>query len=452
MTVWELVEAPFWLNDGSGATIYRFADRVFVGEAVNATGNDFNASQGSIFPAFNPPTDGANWALRDSQLLAVASTGLIAVAGVTRASDRKSLPATTIGVAGFVVNDTDENVSSWALYGDVQHEANAIRHSFGLELAVKNKAGNATYDVYSGGTGTFGIWLAAGGDPSYGGSAANPSMVAIAIGGNSHTWNTGIALRDTGLTTIGGEKRAIDMAQKHALRWLVSAGVLGAKIRSDIDTADRDVSQLFENRAVSWYGDNDKPFFRITHTASGVNYVDVLDSVTTGAPSVRARGDDTNISLDVQGRGTGGVNVKGTGTNDSAAAGYVGEIIESTVLVGSAVALTSPNAANVTSISLTAGDWDVWGNVFFTPNAATSVTQWRGAVNTTSATLPTRPGAGGMYQNIQAALVPASDFGQPVGVTRISLSGTTTVYLVALGVFTVNTLAAYGYIGARRVR
>lgn len=142
----------------------------------------------------------------------------------------------------------------------------------------------------------------------------------------------------------------------------------------------------------------------------------------------------------------------GTGTNDSAAAGIVGEIIESTVLVGSVVALTTATSANVTSISLTAGDWDVWGNVWFNPAATTSITRMQGAINTTSATLPTAPGAGARFAHSQAALVPNAQIGYPVGQLRISLSGTTTVYLVAEATFTVSTLGAYGYIGARRVR
>lgn len=143
---------------------------------------------------------------------------------------------------------------------------------------------------------------------------------------------------------------------------------------------------------------------------------------------------------------------KGTATNDDAVAGNIGEIIESTVLVGSAVSLTTATPADVTSISLTAGDWDVWGNIWYTPGATTSITIHQGAVNTTSATLPTAPGAGANYKVVEAATVPNAIFGEFVGQRRLSLSGTTTVYLVTQATFTVSTLAAYGYIGARRVR
>ena len=38
------------------------------------------------------------------------------------------------------------------------------------------------------------------------------------------------------------------------------------------------------------------------------------------------------------------------------------------------------------------------------------------------------------------------------GMRRISLSGTSTIYLIGYATFTVSTMTAYGFIGARRVR
>lgn len=151
-------------------------------------------------------------------------------------------------------------------------------------------------------------------------------------------------------------------------------------------------------------------------------------------------------------QGVGAPNkVLGTTTNDNAAAGYVGEYIESIVLSGSAVSLTTAIAANVTSISLTGGDWDVSGTVIISRNAATSMTQNAAWVSTTSATQPTAP-AGGIALLINSATVGTTLQSFPVGTTRFSLSGTTTVYLGVLTVFTVNTSDAYGIIRARRVR
>lgn len=144
-------------------------------------------------------------------------------------------------------------------------------------------------------------------------------------------------------------------------------------------------------------------------------------------------------------------NVVGTITNDNAAAGSVGEVISSTVLNAAAVALTSNVAANVTSISLTPGDWDVWGNVATKPAGTTTTAGVAGAINTVSATLPTYPNSGAV-----ADMPYAAGAGQSctfsVGKMRLSLAVTTTVYLVAQSTFSVSTSAAYGFIGARRAR
>jgi hypothetical protein len=145
------------------------------------------------------------------------------------------------------------------------------------------------------------------------------------------------------------------------------------------------------------------------------------------------------------------VQVIGVATNSSAPAGIVGEYISSTVLVGSAVALSTGTPANVTSISLTAGDWDVWGSVAFNPAGTTTITAESGGINTVTGTLPTSPGGGGFVSLAGGFTTGAGDT-LPVGSTRLSLPATTTVYLVAQAAFAISTMGAYGFLGARRRR
>lgn len=144
----------------------------------------------------------------------------------------------------------------------------------------------------------------------------------------------------------------------------------------------------------------------------------------------------------------------GTATNDSASAGQIGEYISSAVASGSSVSLTTDTAANVTSISLTAGDWDVSGFVAFDNGATTSITRLAASISQVSATSDFTT-AHAYGSQIAAAFVPGSggvDITQRAGPLRISLAGTTTIYLVAFATFTVSSLAAYGGIRARRVR
>lgn len=144
--------------------------------------------------------------------------------------------------------------------------------------------------------------------------------------------------------------------------------------------------------------------------------------------------------------------IVGTTLGDNANAGSVGEFISSTVLQGSSVNLTSNTAANITSISLTAGDWDVSGSVWFNPASTTTSGQQAGWISTTSATLPTAPGNGGEFNNSNTIPTNNGSFGFCVGPTRVNVSTTTTVYLSAQANFSASTMGAFGFIRARRVR
>jgi hypothetical protein len=62
---------------------------------------------------------------------------------------------------------------------------------------------------------------------------------------------------------------------------------------------------------------------------------------------------------------TGG-QYRGNNTNTAAPAGYIGQILSTNVASGSAVTLTNATTAQVTSVSLTAGNWMLVGEVVFT--------------------------------------------------------------------------------------
>lgn len=140
----------------------------------------------------------------------------------------------------------------------------------------------------------------------------------------------------------------------------------------------------------------------------------------------------------------------GTTASSAVTSGNVGEYLSSSIPVASSVALSTGVTANVTSLSLTAGDWDVWGTVATNPASSTTQTIVIGAINTTSATLPTIP-AGGAYAS-QVALATGIATTFPVGTTRIITSSATTAYLVANAAFGVSSQSVYGFIAARRVR
>jgi len=112
--------------------------------------------------------------------------------------------------------------------------------------------------------------------------------------------------------------------------------------------------------------------------------------------------------------------------------------------------LTSPNAANVTGLPLTAGDWDCYGSIVRSVTGSTSVTIANTSLSQTSATAGTLSD-GSADQLGTAANVVGNDFSRNVA-TRELLSATTNVFLVAKDTFSASTNKAYGTMFCRRAR
>jgi hypothetical protein len=147
--------------------------------------------------------------------------------------------------------------------------------------------------------------------------------------------------------------------------------------------------------------------------------------------------------------------IPGIASNTAATTGNVGEAITSSVLIGSAVSLTSTATANMTQLTnLPAGDYDVYCNVITTLGAATLMSSLESAISTVSATLPTR-GSNGSNVLYNSPVVPtqaSANIGQQTGSAQILIASATTIYCVTNATFAGGTNAAYGFMTARRRR
>lgn len=143
--------------------------------------------------------------------------------------------------------------------------------------------------------------------------------------------------------------------------------------------------------------------------------------------------------------------LNGAATNDDALSGNIGELISATA---TSTSITTGTQTNITSISLSAGDWDVYGTVAYFPAATTNITDVYASINTTSAILDQTVFNYTRLSFAGAGVVPGTNKENVVwvGPRRLSLSATTTVYLVGLANFTVSTMNKTGGIRARRVR
>lgn len=140
----------------------------------------------------------------------------------------------------------------------------------------------------------------------------------------------------------------------------------------------------------------------------------------------------------------------GTATNDDATAGNVGEYLVSDVLLSGALSLSAGTAKTITSISLTAGDWDVTGQVQFNPDTTTITGIKIAAVNSTTNTLPNSDFFMSTEESITSINGAHTFVNCPM--VRISVATTTVYYLIGYAEFSVSTETANGRIRARRVR
>jgi hypothetical protein len=159
-------------------------------------------------------------------------------------------------------------------------------------------------------------------------------------------------------------------------------------------------------------------------------------------------GTDNAIRVDSN---SGAVDIRGSNTNDSAAAGFVGQYIASVATTTSLP--TSGNFGDLTSISLTAGDWDVTAFARFIRNGSTPTAYIIG-ISTESGNSFTTEAEGDNAASFDGttALLTITDFTTCVPAYRVSLSATTTIYFKYYSTYTVATPTAAGRLSARRVR
>ena len=142
--------------------------------------------------------------------------------------------------------------------------------------------------------------------------------------------------------------------------------------------------------------------------------------------------------------------VKGTPTNDSAAAGNVGEYVESVISANTNVP-TSTQYGDLTSIVLTAGDWDVSMSGILNASGATISGFGSMGFSTTSGNSST----GLVFGDSVCVIFLTTTITQmsvALPPKRFSLGTTTTIYFKYQQTYSAGQPVAVGRISARRVR
>jgi hypothetical protein len=135
----------------------------------------------------------------------------------------------------------------------------------------------------------------------------------------------------------------------------------------------------------------------------------------------------------------------GTTNADNANSGIVGEYISSVIPFASAVSIGTASATNLTHIVLSAGDWDVFGNLYYIPTGVIFTSY--GWVSSTPATMPDASLYALITQNVSAL-----NIGFDVPKLRFNVSTSTTVYITGYTTISVGSCTFCGGIYARRRR
>ncbi len=367
--------------------------------------------------------------------LTAGAAGNILISDGTDYLSSTSLWPNTVGTVGKMLRSTGTvNAYTTATFADT-YAASVLLYSNGANaitgLATANNGllvtGNTGIPSILAGPGTTGNMLISN-------AAAPPSFTAFtyptAVGaaGSVHISNGTNIVSSTSLwpNTVGGAGKLIR-----------SDGTINAYTTSTYPDTNAINTLLYASSAN-------------TMAALPTANVSILVTGVTGIPSWSTALPAFSTSFISFNPTTSGI--AGTPTNDNASAGIVGEFINSTIATASAVALVSGTPKTITSITLTAGDWDVWGSVFSKPAASTTSNSIGASISLATNTF------GALSESEPASLIVgfASAAGQVnymnTGIGRQSVSGSTTVYLVGYSTFAVSTMAMFGFISARRVR
>ncbi len=165
----------------------------------------------------------------------------------------------------------------------------------------------------------------------------------------------------------------------------------------------------------------------ILPVASAANYIQIINAITGNPPEINAQGLDSDITLSINGKGTGGIQTLGSTAGSFVPAGYVGEIISSTILSASAVTCAASTVVkDLTFIDVTAGNWAINANIFFNGPGVSGNWVASSWASTTSATTPDNAfrsngfGIGG-FNNISNGSIPL--FVKVTTTTRVYVSG-----------------------------
>lgn len=305
-----------------GARIDRMNDRLFLGTATLNDGLSSQAVGDWTFNQYSVSGVGAFAYLEHNGTMNVGSpNGQPTLIAATRASDSGAAGNAAIGISSVVVNDNTigAGADAWNYYATAVRAVGATGAStLGFETDMTNLGTLVPIfpsNMFPNGV-TANLWVAAGGElPSQTGNTYTFNNVSAAIGifANAPGSPTPATQYDKGIVFGAGgiaSSIAIAMPTNYTMSWFNASNGQTNAIFSSALLSDAPHSQKiqFSDNGMLVVDGSGNPQFRVLNgITSAANYIATTAAVTGSSPIVSANGTDTNVTLTLQGQGTGTV-------------------------------------------------------------------------------------------------------------------------------------------------
>lgn len=368
-----------------------------------------------------------------------------------------SVLAGNISAASFIPSGS--TIPTMGMYTRTANRLNwAVNTTKSAELG--ESSGAAFFILGANSTGNPGVMADSNtGSVSYSGGSGQSSGANMTLFGGTHASQAGdIALRTDSTNRLFYDHSALGWSFLTATNVGVNTSNSGGNVYSYVFNSSNTASSKAESQVeVAGTSAGDAAF--IAKISSGNSWGWGLDnsasdsfSLSYNASGAPVLGTSEFMNVTTAGVATfaGQLIGKGTATNDSAAAGFIGEFLSANS-AGVAVGSTTSDV-NIITLSLTAGDWDCEGTANLGAGL-TGLTNYTVVVSKSSAAYDTVT-QGGIVQHAPASYTPPGSIFVPTGRRRISQSSTANVYLVGRADYSGGsaTWSTSSFLGCRRAR
>lgn len=287
------------------------------------------------------------------------------------------------------------------------------------------------------------------------------TAIGVSNGTTSTFWNNGILFGPMNgkwpfgstsciicTTGSGTAQRGIDFSSATLSNFLVGPG--GFSVSGAGQTFTTALSAQSSNAVVNINDTSATNNSNLFFLKNGTNVWNLFNASASGTLNLQrfVAGVSTDTPISVS-NSTGvvtfadGIQGSTSGTTPACNSGLVGALCTATT---SGTSLTTTTAANGTSVSLPAGDWDVQCSNDFVAGTGSVATLIEASVGTTSATI------GGLGQNAILSTTFSSGGAQWIStpVWQINVSATTTAYCPVEVIFSGGTMTVSSFIRARK--